>query len=136
MWLGLQCDCAGLEKPYDAAARQRLIERALSFCGELEVHHDREEAFLFPKLATRMPEFGARSSLLDQHKQIQVGVVALKQYLLDCHRRDNALDNAEMKKIMDTFSETLCAHLDDEVYALRAEKIRQYWTVDEIRKIP
>lgn len=136
MWLGLQAGCARAEKSLDSTTGRRLIERGLSFCHELEVHHDREEAFLFPKLAARMPEFGSQSALVDQHKQIHVGVVVLKEYLLKCYRGESALDHAEMKKIMDTFSETLWAHLDDEVYALRAERIRQYWTVDEFRKIP
>lgn len=125
-----------MEEPLDASAKQRLIEHGLTFCNELEVHHDREESFLFPKLATRMQEFGPQSLLVDQHKTIHIGLITFKQYLLDCCNEEKTLDLADMKKIMDTFSETLGAHLDDEVYALRPERIRQHWTLDEFRIIP
>lgn len=125
-----------MEQSADDAIEQQLIERGTAFCDELEVHHDREEAFLFPKLAARMPEFGSQSLLVDQHKQVHGGVVALRQYLLDCHRGERGLDPVKMKRIMDSFGDTLWAHLDDEVYALRAERIRLHWTLDEFRKIP
>ncbi|KAJ5085713.1 hypothetical protein N7532_010484 [Penicillium argentinense] len=136
LWLGLRTDCARMEERLDPAAGQRLIEHGLAFCNELEVHHDREETFLFPKLADRMPEFGPQSTLVDQHKKIHVGLAALKRYLLDCHIEEKVLDRAHIRAIMDTFSEVLLAHLDDEVYALRAERIRWHWTLDEFRKIP
>ncbi|KAI2734863.1 hypothetical protein DTO013F2_10220 [Penicillium roqueforti] len=123
-------------EPLDATGEQRLIEHGLAFCNELEVHHDREETFLFPKLAARMREFGSQSHLVDQHKKIHVDLAVLKQYLLDCHNEEKVLDRADIMKIMDEFSETLWAHLDDEVYALRAERIRRYWTLDELKKIP
>jgi hemerythrin-like domain-containing protein len=136
LWLGLQSECTKVEEPLDATAMQRLIEHGLMFCNDLQVHHDREETFLFPKLAERMPEFGPQSLLLDQHKKIHIGLTALKQYLLDCRNEEMTLDWMHMKNIMDTFSETLWAHLDDEVYALRAERIRQHWTLDEFRNLP
>lgn len=136
MWLGLRTDCARMEEPLDAAAGQRLIEHGLAFCNALEEHHDREETFLFPKLAARMPEFGPQSLLVNQHMEIHTGLSALKQYLLDCQNEEKTLDRADIRAIMDTFSETLWAHLDDEVYALRPERIQQHWTLDEFRKIP
>lgn len=125
-----------MEEPLDAAAKQRLIEHGLTFCSELQMHHDREETFLFPKLAARMPEFGPQSLLMDQHKKIHIGLISLKQYLLHCVNEEITLDRVDMKKIMDTFSKTLWAHFDDEVYALRAERIRQHWALDEFGMIP
>lgn len=125
-----------MAEPLSATGMERIIEHGLTFCHELQEHHDREEAFLFPKLAARMPEFESESFLVEQHEKIQVGLGALRQYLLDCQNEDKILDRAEMKKIMDTFSKTLQAHLDDEVYALRAEKLRQHWTLDEMKNIP
>lgn len=124
-----------MHNPIDASARQLLIELGLTFFDELGVHHDREETYLFPKLPARMPEFGPQSLLVDQHKKIHVGLTVSKQYLLDCHNEEEALNQADMEKIVDVFSETLLAHLDDEVYAFRAEKNRQHWTLDQLKFI-
>jgi len=37
---------------------------------------------------------------------------------------------------MDGFGEVLWAHLADEVRALGANHMREYWTVDEMKKMP
>lgn len=42
----------------------------------------------------------------------------------------------EVKRLMDGFGEVLWRHLDEEVRTLRAENMRRYWTMEEMRRLP
>lgn len=108
----------------------------MSFCWQLRLHHSIEEQHMFPVLAEKMPEFRKELELLTQHKQIHVGLDKLEEYLKRCCSRETELRLDEVKQLMDSFKEVLWKHLDDEVYALRAENMRKYWTLEEMERIP
>lgn len=111
-----------------------------SFVGQLETHHQIEEAYIFPVLARRMPEFkndgkGA-AELLRQHCEIHHGLDELRNYLQACRQGSKELDMDVMKALMETWGTVLWTHMDQEVKTLGAENMRKYWTAEEIRQIP
>lgn len=87
-------------------------------------------------LATKMPAFRKELELLTQHKQIHAGLDLFEDYLGKCKRGEEDLRMDELKRLMDTFGDVLWAHLDDEVHELRAENMRKYWTVQEMKSMP
>ena len=83
-----------------------------------------------------MPAFRKELDLLTQHKQIHAGMDRLEEYLGSCLTGETDLRMSEIKTIMDSFREVLWSHLEDEVKQLRAENMRKYWTLEEMRKMP
>ena len=83
-----------------------------------------------------MPAFKKELELLTQHKQIHAGLDKFEEYLAQCKSGETDLRMEEMKSRMDAFGEVLWAHLDDEVRELKAENMRKYWTVAEMRSMP
>lgn len=108
----------------------------LQFCSQLDFHHSIEEQHIFPVLAKKMPEFRKELDLLKQHKQIHAGLEKLEAYLEKCRSGEEDLRREEVRSLMDAFGKVLWQHLDEEVQTLRAENMRQYWSVDEMRKLP
>lgn len=100
------------------------------------MHHTIEEQHIFPVLAEKMPAFRKELELLTQHKQIHAGLENLEEYLGKCRSGESDLRMDELKSHMDTFGDVLWAHLDDEVKELGAENMRNYWTVEEMRRMP
>ncbi|KAK2761166.1 hypothetical protein FQN54_001687 [Arachnomyces sp. PD_36] len=106
----------------------------LGLCKELDTHHLIEEHYVFPQLGTRMPAFqGELDLLLNQHKEIHVGLEKLEIYLEGCESGEGELKLEELKGIMDGFGTVLWEHMDDEVRELGAENMRKYWTLEEMQ---
>lgn len=114
-----------------------VINQGLSFCSSLEMHHNIEEAYLFPLLARRMPDFrdGNEGPLLEQHRVIHKGLGDLKDYFLFCRSSRSDFDYKLTKSKMDSWGGVLKEHLDAEVRSLGAENMRKYWTLDEVNRI-
>jgi hemerythrin-like domain-containing protein len=102
----------------------------------LTVHHTIEEQHIFPVLARKMPAFQKELELLTQHKQIHQGLDKLEKYLEECSSGERELRLTEMKEVLESFGEILWQHLDDEVEQLKAENMRKYWSLEEMRRIP
>ena len=83
-----------------------------------------------------MPAFKKELQLLTQHKQIHAGLDKFEEYLARCKSGEADLRMDELKTLMDSFGDVLWTHLDDEVQELRAENMRKYWTVTEMRRMP
>jgi hypothetical protein len=83
-----------------------------------------------------MPAFKKELELLTQHKQIHLGLDKLEKYLEECSSGERELRLGEMKEILEGFGTVLWQHLDDEVEQLKAENMRKYWTLEEMRRIP
>lgn len=135
-WTQMYNACGeGASQPLSAP---RLISLGLSFVSHLEVHHNIEEMHIFPVLATRMDVFkaGSDSGPLDDHKKIHVGMDRLEAYLRQCQSGERSLRREEVKDILDSFSEVLWSHLDDEVRQLGAENMRKYWSKAEMARMP
>ena len=126
--------CSKNQRPAGMSIRQ-FIMTGLQFCHSLETHHGIEEAYVFPMLGRKMPAFKDELALLAQHRQIHSGLDKFEDYLTDCRTGKRELRLDEMKAIMETFGAVLWAHLDDEVHQLGAENMRQYWTLDEVRRM-
>ena len=115
---------------------RNFLNTAAQFCQHLTLHHGIEEEHIFPVLAKKMPAFKKELELLTQHKQIHAGLDKFEDYISKCRTGERDLRYDELKAIMDTFGTVLWQHLDDEVKELRAENMRKYWTVDEMRRMP
>lgn len=83
-----------------------------------------------------MPEFRRELTLLQQHKQIHNGLSKLEAYLEDCRAGETDLERGEMKRLMDAFGDVLWKHLDEEVYTLRADNMRRFWSLKEMSGLP
>ena len=115
---------------------RQFLSTGLQFCHHLGLHHGIEEAHIYPVLAKKMPAFRKELELLTQHKQIHQGLDKFEAYLEECKSGERELRLEEMKALMDTFGAVLWAHLDDEVKELGAEKMRKFWTIQEMRSMP
>ncbi|KAF2764911.1 hypothetical protein EJ03DRAFT_346005 [Teratosphaeria nubilosa] len=89
-----------------------------NFCHHLTFHHTVEERHIFPVLATRMPSFRETEALLEQHRVIHEGLEGLEGFLKG------------------GFGGVLWKHLDEEVVELGAERMRRYWSEEEMAGLP
>ncbi|KAJ5895678.1 hypothetical protein N7495_007369 [Penicillium taxi] len=136
IWKQLYEACSATGKnPAGLSARQ-IIMTGLQFCSQLDFHHSIEERHIFPVLASKMPEFRKELELLSQHKLIHAGLERLGGYLEKCKTGEEDMRREEIKRLMDTFGEVLWTHLDQEVNTLRAEHMRKFWSLEEMRRLP
>ncbi|KAF8421695.1 hypothetical protein EV426DRAFT_637731 [Tirmania nivea] len=97
---------------YATRGSHHLSLRAASrFLDTLTMHHNIEETYVFPRLAT--------------HK--------LEAYLGDYEKGVRDLRMEEVQMLMDSWKDVLWTHLDREVEELGAEKMRQYWSIQEMK---
>lgn len=118
---------------------KQFISTGLQLCSHLSAHHSIEEQHIFPVLATKMPEFKQgknAAELLRQHKEIHNGMDVFEEYLKKCKNGETELELRVMKEKMDSWGEVLWKHLDQEVKTLGAENMRQYWSLEEMRRMP
>lgn len=112
------------------------LTTGLEFCHHLTMHHTIEEQHIFPVLARKQPAFRKELELLTHHKLIHEGLEKLEEYLEQRRTGEKELRMSEMKELMDGFGAVLWEHLDAEVHELRAENMRKYWTLEEMRRMP
>ncbi|KAI1851379.1 hypothetical protein JX265_000387 [Neoarthrinium moseri] len=139
-WNLLWNACATGKRPGGMSLRA-FVGEGLQFVRHLTLHHNIEEAHIFPVLARRMPEFKAgkgngAAELLRQHRQIHTGLDALQAYLTEVRDRGRELELPVLKAVLEPWGEVLWAHLDQEVKTLGAENMRRYWTLAEMREMP
>ncbi|EFX02444.1 hypothetical protein CMQ_2493 [Grosmannia clavigera kw1407] len=146
IWTLMYNACLNNKRPASMSVRQ-FIEEGLQLVHMLEMHHSIEETHVFPTLAKRMPEFQAvgvgkvkglakAAQLLQQHRDIHVGMDGLEKYLRQCGQRGTEeLDLAVLKAQMDTWGDVLWQHLDDEVRTLGADNMRKYWSLAEMQQL-
>jgi hemerythrin-like domain-containing protein len=115
---------------------RQFLSLADSFCQQLEFHHSIEEQHIFPLLARKMPQFQSKHELLTQHVVIHKGLDALQGYVKECQSGERELRLGELKVVLDGFGTVLWEHMDDEVRALGAENMRQFWTREEMGRLP
>lgn len=107
-----------------------------TFKRHLENHHGIEESYLFPILAKKMPAFAENEQHRESHKKIHDGLDALGDIMKRVYADQTTYSPTELRACLDGFREPLLRHLDEEVNDLRAENMRKYWTIDEVRQIP
>ena len=123
------------KRPAGMSIRQ-FLSVGLEFCDHLDLHHSIEERHIFPVLAKKMSAFREELELRSQHKEIHKGLDKFQVYLADCSLGKRELRLQELKTLMDAFAEVLWAHLSDEVDQLKAENMRKYWSLDEMKRMP
>jgi hypothetical protein len=150
-WNVLYAAASSGRRPQGMSIRA-FINAGLQLVSHLETHHAIEETYVFPHLATRMPEFrtgkernlsGAQddkgrkkaAELLQQHVEIHKGMEGLEDYLRKCLSGEADLEMSVLKAQLDTWGTVLWTHLDQEVRTLGAENMRRYWSLDEMRKL-
>jgi hemerythrin-like domain-containing protein len=134
--------CTNNKRPAGMSLRE-FIDEGRYFIRALTAHHNIEETWFFPKLATRMPEFRAAggggnreaAELLLQHKQIHAGMDVFDEYLRKCRNRELDLEMSVLKEKMDSWGGVLWKHLDQEVKTLGAENMRKHWSLAEMRRL-
>ncbi|KAL4790174.1 hypothetical protein BDV19DRAFT_372884 [Aspergillus venezuelensis] len=157
MWKTLKIACSGSRSHTDAVVEcqmddTELLMATLSFVEGLSNHHAIEEKFIFPSLAARMPEFSPSGVLVEQHEVIHDGLVRIKSYLRGCEkflaedmdgdggRVGEGLGRGKLKGLLEgeegEFERVLWSHLDEEVEFLKAENMRRFWGVEEVRRLP
>ncbi|KAB8349712.1 hypothetical protein FH972_023727 [Carpinus fangiana] len=116
----------------------QLIRLGQGLISHLTMHHNIEEAHIFPILGQRMPAFrsDALTGPLQQHREIHAGMDKLGEYFNACKSGERSLRREEVKEICDSFGTVLWAHLDDEVEQLGWENMTKYWTKQEILRMP
>ncbi|KAL6364907.1 hypothetical protein LRP88_00880 [Fusarium phalaenopsidis] len=135
-WNLLWGACTTNKRPQGMSLKQFLLE-GIQFADHLTAHHGIEEAYVFPVLAKKMPEFrGGRAELLRQHKQIHAGLDVFAEYLRQCRAGEVDFEMDVLKGKMEGWGEVLWKHLDEEVKTLGAENMRRYWTKEEIMRLP
>lgn len=97
------------------------------------MHHDIEEEHIFPVLGARMPGFQANGFAKQQHRLIHAGLDKLQEYLQACRTGERDLQRSEVHEIMESFGGVLWKHLDAEVEELRAQNMRKYWTLKDMK---
>lgn len=132
-WNLLWGACEAKRRPQGMSLKQ-FINEGLRFVQQLTMHHGIEEAHIFPRLATRMPEF--RVDLQHQHHEIHDGLVVFEEYLKRCRDGKCDFELAVLQEKMQPWEKVLWDHLDDEVRALGAENMRRYWTKEEMLRMP
>ncbi|KAI9665502.1 MAG: hypothetical protein M1831_001644 [Alyxoria varia] len=113
-----------------------LIKTGLRFVSSLSMHHSIEERHIFPYLGSRMPAFGPDGEPLKQHEQIHQGLKEMEKYLLACKHGERGLAREDLKVKMESWGQVLWQHMDDEVWQLGAERMRKYWSLEEMRRMP
>ncbi|RAL11885.1 hemerythrin domain-containing protein, partial [Aspergillus homomorphus CBS 101889] len=113
-----------------------LLTHCQEFMHHLDIHHKIEETHIFPVLARRMPAFRRELALVGQHRAIHAGMDALGAYVAECRGGARELDRAEVRRLLEGFGGVLLAHLDEEVFALRAENMRSFWSISEMSALP
>ncbi|KAJ5300340.1 uncharacterized protein N7443_005342 [Penicillium atrosanguineum] len=135
-WNQLYDACTSTGKRPSGLSARQMIMMGLQFCSQLDFHHSIEEQHIFPVLAKKMPEFRKELELLTQHKQIHAGLEKLEAYLEKCRSGEEDMRREEIKRLMDGFGKVLWQHLDQEVETLKADNMRQHWSVEEMRRLP
>ncbi|PKS10031.1 hypothetical protein jhhlp_004656 [Lomentospora prolificans] len=143
-WKMFEAACQNRQPP-SGMSEDRFLLHALSFCERLAMHHSIEEQYIFPRLATKMPEFRAelgipedgdkgegKGVLLTQHELIHQGLDGFQAYLEACQDGEEELDWTTLRLKMEGWGEVLWTHLDQEVATLRADNMRKYWTMEEM----
>ncbi|SGY13623.1 BQ5605_C010g05916 [Microbotryum silenes-dioicae] len=119
------------------------ISILLAQVHHLEGHHGIEERYIFPVLAKKMPEFrvGPLSDRgmeehLEEHEQIHAGMDRYQDYIRAARATPTAFSPEKLREIMGSMGPILFYHLDAEVETLKADNLKRYYTLDEVRRLP
>ncbi len=107
----------------------------------LDLHHRIEEAYIFPMLAKKLPQFkaGGRGDRahVAMHRAIHEGLERYDAVLERAKRDPEGYDGKELRAVMDSFRGVLFRHLETEVEDIGAESVYAAgFTLDELARFP
>jgi len=106
----------------------------LTIVGGIHHHHDLEEAFLFPELEKKLGK-GTLSNNINQHKEFVPQLAELEHYLNDVKSGKENYDGALVVKKINSFSDSMFEHLNDEIPTLESSRIRAVFTETELKEM-
>ncbi len=95
-------------------------------------HHDSEEAGFFRPLQEQVHS-RAMATSMREHEGFHNGMDQLLSYLDEIIGREESFDPAEFLRLLESFTDTLVAHLRNEIPAIM--ELGQFGNVDAIAKI-
>jgi hemerythrin-like domain-containing protein len=126
------------------------LQIGASLAQHLEAHHGIEEAYIFPLLAKKLPQFGKEH--LQEHATMHQAVEGMGKYIEQCAKKlqngrakkgdddvwpKDIFDEEKMRSHLDHLRDTLFVHLEHEEASLRPESLKKAgFTEDDIRRIP
>ncbi|GMK59133.1 hypothetical protein CspeluHIS016_0701480 [Cutaneotrichosporon spelunceum] len=118
----------------------RFIREAEQVSHHLDMHHRIEEAYFFPMLAKKLPQFATARGGAEHvaaHRAIHAGLERYEAVLERARRDPEGYDGRELRAVMDGFREVLFTHLEEEVTDLGAESIiAAGFTLEELARFP
>lgn len=125
-----------------------LLYLCSTLCHHLETHHMIEERFIFPILATKLPQFGHSSQHTNEHQQMHKAIHNLETYVgqvstalragkvKKAEELDQVYDHAEMVARVQELKAVLLPHLEAEEASLRAPVVKQAgFQLNEIKNL-
>ncbi|KAJ7511315.1 hypothetical protein B0H11DRAFT_1954698 [Mycena galericulata] len=113
---------------------QPFIIFSLAVVDIIHHHHDMEETFLFPALEEKLGG-GTLSQNVAQHGEFVPQLRELKEYLEGVKAGGTPYDGALLVQMIDSFGDTMVAHLHDEIPTLESSRMRAAFTEQELRDI-
>ncbi|KAJ7042111.1 hemerythrin HHE cation binding domain-containing protein [Mycena alexandri] len=112
------------------------LQTAQRLTSHLTMHHTIEERQIFPILAQRMPEFSTETNdaHIDSHKAIHEGLEEMTTLVNKFKKEPSTYSPDQMRTCLDGFRAVLFDHLDAEVHDLRAENLKKYWKLEELKE--
>jgi hemerythrin-like domain-containing protein len=104
-------------KPEDALA---FANYSLQWWRFLVAHHDGEEKLFFPGVEATTGTKGLMDRNIAQHKAFHDGLDEFGEYVREVIAGGRTYDGKKMVTILDSFSEALVTHLNDEIPTLLA----------------
>jgi len=112
------------------------LRQALEFRSHLEMHHNIEERYIFPVLAQRMSVFGDNAKHRNAHAIIHEGMNRLSALVGRYQRDPTIYSPVEIRDCLDSFRDVLVSHLAEEEKDLSGENMKQYYTLEEVDRLP
>ncbi|GAA5947477.1 hypothetical protein JCM3765_001695 [Sporobolomyces pararoseus] len=104
------------------------------FLQHLTFHHGIEEQHIFPVLKQRMPHFKLEHQ--EEHDAIHAGMHALEELSKKFKRDPSSYSPQELRENLKSWGPLLFWHLDAEVESLKADVLRRYYTLEEVKRLP
>ncbi|RDB27819.1 hypothetical protein Hypma_002283 [Hypsizygus marmoreus] len=108
-----------------------------AFNSHLTAHHTIEEHYVFPILAKGIPKFSHnyKDGHVKSHEAIHDGLEKLAKLVAKWLEDPTSYSSTDLKACLDSFSEVLFEHLDQEVEDIRGDKLKPHFKLEEILRI-
>ncbi|GAA5856975.1 hypothetical protein JCM5353_000940 [Sporobolomyces roseus] len=104
------------------------------FLHHLSFHHGIEEEHIFPILKQRMPHFQIEHQ--EEHDAIHTGMHNLEELAKEFKSAPSSYSPERLQKNLASWGPLLFWHLDAEVRSLKADVLRRYYTLEEVKRLP